>query len=141
MTFYKDKYVLISTLLMMLSAPILAQTCKKFVIVIPSYNNARWYERNLQSVLSQNYTDFRVIYVDDCSPDSTGDLVEAYLEKNDADHKVHLIKNSNRRGPLHNLYTMIYMSDDDEIIVTLDGDDWLPDNDVLTRLNEVYSSD
>lgn len=114
---------------------------KNFVIVIPSYNNKNWYKHNLQSVLSQNYNHFRVIYTDDCSPDGTGDLVEAYLAENDGDHKTCLVKNKSRRGALHNLYTMIHTTDDNDIIVTLDGDDWFPDNDVLTRLNDVYSSD
>jgi glycosyltransferase involved in cell wall biosynthesis len=113
---------------------------KHIVIVIPSYNNQKWYTKNLQSVLSQNYSNFHVIYIDDCSPDGTGDLVEAYLTNNDPKHKVHLIKNSNRRGALHNLYTMIYMCDDDAIVATLDGDDWFPDNEVLNRLNEAYSA-
>lgn len=138
---FKYSMLLIFQLLVVMSASVFASTSEKsIVIVIPSYNNARWYGRNLQSVLSQNYTNFRVIYVDDCSPDGTGDLVETYLIDNDSDKKICLIKNSERRGALHNLYTMIHMSDNDDIIVTLDGDDWLPDNDVLARLNEVYSS-
>jgi glycosyltransferase involved in cell wall biosynthesis len=81
-----------------------------------------------------------VIYTDDCSPDETGRLVEEYLADNDPDKKVHLIKNTTRRGGLHNLYLMIHGCEDDAIIVTLDGDDWFPDKDVLKRLNAVYSS-
>lgn len=113
---------------------------KNIVVVIPSYNNHQWYTKNVQSVLSQNYSNFRVIYTDDCSPDGTGDLVKEYLLNNDSDNKIELIQNSIRRGALYNLYTMIHSCNDDEIIVTLDGDDWFPDNNVLTRLNEVYSS-
>lgn len=112
---------------------------KKIVIVIPSYNNKNWYSENLQSALSQNYSNFTIIYTDDCSPDGTGDLVEKYLELNDPDNKVMLIKNQTRRGALYNLYRMITMCDDDAIVVTLDGDDWLPDENVLNRLNEIYS--
>ena len=66
---------------------------KKFVIVVPSYNNSRYYERNMRSVLSQNYAHFRVMYIDDCSPDGTGDLVENFIEQYDQDRKVLLIKN------------------------------------------------
>ena len=47
-----------------------------FVIVIPSYNNAQWYKRNLDSVFAQTYKNFSVIYLDDCSPDGTGQLVK-----------------------------------------------------------------
>ena len=113
---------------------------KPIVIVVPSYNNQKWYAHNLQSVLSQNYNNFRVIYTDDCSPDGTGNLVEKYLIDNDPDRKINLIKNQVRKGALHNLYTMIHACNDDEIIITLDGDDWLPDNNVLTRLNDIYTS-
>jgi glycosyltransferase involved in cell wall biosynthesis len=118
----------------------LAFTEKKIVVVITSYNNQKWYSRNLESVLSQNYTNFRVLYLDDFSPDGTGDLVEEYVIEHNLDQKVQLIKNTIRRGGLHNFYTMVYMCDDDEIVVNLDGDDWFPDDNVLTRLNNVYSS-
>src|SRR6266404_5923340 len=101
---------------------------KLIVIVIPSYNNKQWYKHNLESALSQNYSNFYVIYTDDCSPDGTGELVEQYLMENDSDQKVYLIKNTTRRGALHNLYTMIHTCPDGAIIATLDGDDWFPDN-------------
>lgn len=113
---------------------------KLIIIVIPSYNNKEWYKRNLESVLAQTYSNFYVIYTDDCSSDGTGDLVEQYLIENDNNKKVYLIKNATRRGALHNLYTMIHMCPDDAIIATLDGDDWFPDNQVLQRLNNTYSS-
>lgn len=114
---------------------------KYFVVVIPSYNNQRWYERNLASVLNQNYEQFHVLYTDDCSCDNTAELVEKYLELYDTEKKVTLIKNSTRHGALYNLYHMITMSDDEAIIVTLDGDDWFPDNEVLARLNTIYSAE
>jgi glycosyltransferase involved in cell wall biosynthesis len=112
---------------------------KPIVVVIPSYNNQQWYINNLQSVLSQSYDNFKVIYTDDCSSDKTGELVEAYLAEHDPYERVFLIKNTERRGALYNLYSMINMCADNAIIVTLDGDDWFPDNDVLTRLNTIYS--
>lgn len=111
---------------------------KSIVVIIPSYKNSSWYKKNLDSVLCQKYSNFRVIYTDDCSPDNTGNLVEAYLKDHDFANKVTLIKNSKRIGALHNLYTMIHSCDDDDIIVTLDGDDWFPDGGVLRRLNDVY---
>lgn len=113
---------------------------KPIVIVIPSYNNKDWYKRNLDSVLQQDYSNFTVIYTDDCSPDNTGALVDAYLTECDHNNRVQLIKNNTRLGALHNLYMMIHSCDDNVIIATLDGDDWLPDNNTLKRLNEAYSS-
>jgi len=113
---------------------------KKFVIVIPSYNNSKWYERNLSSVLSQNYSNYSIVYTDDCSPDGTGKLVKEYLEKHSLTDKVKLILNETRKGAMHNLYDMIHACDDNDIILTVDGDDWLAHPDVLNKLNEVYSN-
>jgi hypothetical protein len=112
---------------------------KLIVIVIPSYKNRDWVERNLASVFSQDYTNFYVIYTDDCSPDGTADCVQEFIERNNIADKLILVRNRERRGALHNLYTMIHSCPPEAIIVTLDGDDWLPDAHVLETLNRAYS--
>src|SRR5689334_2918445 len=112
---------------------------KKIVVIIPSYNNRQWYERNLSSVVAQDYHKFRVIYVDDCSSDGTGDLIEKFIADNHSGNLIHLIRNSVRLGALQNLYNTIHTCDDDEIVIILDGDDWLAHNEVLRKINEVYA--
>lgn len=111
---------------------------KPIVVVIPSFNNKDWYQINLDSILKQDYGNYRVMYIDDNSPDGTGDLVEKYLAQHDVQHRVTLIKNSTRRLALANLYNAIHSCDDRAIIVTIDGDDWLKDKHVLTKINEAY---
>lgn len=113
---------------------------KKFVIVIPSYKNSEWCEKNIQSTIDQNYDKYRVIFIDDCSPDDTFDKVLNVVNSSNKKNKFTLIKNTIRNGALCNLYNAIHSCDDDEIIVTLDGDDWLANSDVLNKLNEVYNS-
>ena len=39
---------------------------KHFVFIIASYNNKQWYKPNLDSVFSQKYKNYHVIYTDDC---------------------------------------------------------------------------
>lgn len=112
---------------------------RKFVVVIPSYKNEKWCEQNIQSALDQDYKDFRIIFTDDCSPDNTFNKVKMVVEASPNNSKTTLIKNSVRKGALENLYDMIHSCDDEEIILTLDGDDWFPDNQVLNKLNEYYS--
>ncbi|MES2122367.1 MAG: glycosyltransferase family A protein, partial [Chlamydiota bacterium] len=111
---------------------------KSFVFVVPSYNNSEWYEYNLDSIFAQDYPHFRVIYVDDNSPDGTGELVRAYVEKKGWSDKVTLICNTERVGALANLYRAIHLANPTEIVVNLDGDDWLPHKNVLNRLNQAY---
>ncbi len=146
---------------------------KPFVVIIPSYNNSKWYEQNINTVINQKYKNFRVIYLNDASNDKTGYLVKQYMLKlagpnqaffrsisfderfsrgiTDAAKKFSnrvnskrsfftLIDNVSRCGALCNLYRGIYSCKDEEIIVTLDGDDWFSDDEVLKRLNETYSN-
>ena len=109
------------------------------VIFIPSYNNSRWCKENLKSTL-QDYTNFRVIYVDDCSSDTNLQEIEAFKQEfPEHGKKITVIHNSVRQGALANAYMVISECADEEIIVFLDGDDFLYDSHVLETLNKVYS--
>jgi glycosyltransferase involved in cell wall biosynthesis len=50
-------------------------------VVIPAYNAAAFIRRTIDSVLSQTYTDFELIVVDDGSTDDTGQVVQSYGPK------------------------------------------------------------
>ncbi|MGE0670989.1 MAG: glycosyltransferase, partial [Parachlamydiales bacterium] len=55
------------------SVPVFAELEEKpMVVVIPSYNNKNWYQRNFDSVFFQKYDNNRVIFIYDSSPDCTG---------------------------------------------------------------------
>lgn len=112
---------------------------KQFVIVIASYNNKYWFQRNLDSVFNQTYENYRIIYVEDGSSDKTGELVENYIKDRGYQDKVTLIKNKERIGsPLASLYKAAALCKPEEIIVCLDGDDWFASDDVLKLLNKTY---
>ncbi|HRN78481.1 MAG TPA: glycosyltransferase family 2 protein [Candidatus Dependentiae bacterium] len=112
---------------------------KPLVVIIPSYNNAQWYQKNLDSVRTQQYENYRVIYIDDCSTDGTADLVEQYITKYNLTDKFTLVKNKTRRRALANHHTAVHMCADQEIIVQLDGDDWFKHDQVLQRVNQAYA--
>ncbi len=112
---------------------------RKTVVVIPSYKNEPWCKKNVESVLNQNHDNFTVIYTDDMSPDGTADAVKRVIGSKNAHDKFKLIRNEDRLGAMQNLYNMIHTCEDDDIVVTLDGDDWLANNNVLRKIDEVYS--
>ena len=115
---------------------------RKIVVIIPSYNNSKWYARNLASVFAQDYNEeFRVIYIDDGSSDGIDELVQEYIaERNSGSGaSITLIHNSVRTGALQNLYNTIRGCADDEVVILLDGDDWFAHNGVLRAINEVYT--
>lgn len=111
---------------------------KSFVIVTASYNNQQWFQLNLDSVFMQKYDNWRLIYIDDFSTDGTADLVEHYVKEKKFQDRVTLIRNSSRRGHLANQYDAINSISKHEIVVNLDGDDWLAHENVLGYLNNIY---
>jgi len=106
-------------------------------IVVPGYNNIKWYKKNIDSINAQIYNNFNAIYMDDCSTDGTANKVANYVSdiKN-----ITFVRNQNRVGALQNLYTMIHSCDDDDVIVTLDADDWLHNPNVLSRVAREYDN-
>lgn len=113
---------------------------KPFVVVTPSYNNFKWCKKNIGSVLKQDYDNFRVIYIDDASNDEMEARIKEYLPRRDKAGRVTYVRNEKNRGAMANLYDAIHSCRDDEIVVVLDGDDWLAHDHVLSRLNELYAN-
>ena len=62
-------------------------------VCIPAYNNADTILDTIQSVLEQTYEKIEIIVVDDCSMDTTADLIRTV-----ADSRVRLIRNEKNLG-------------------------------------------
>jgi len=112
----------------------------KFVFVVPSYNNKDNYEINLDSIMKQSYPPylFRIVYIDDRSTDGTYELVQKKIVDNSWQHKFKLIKQQAKGYQGLGRYLGYHMASDDEIVVFLDGDDWLAIPLVLQILNQEY---
>lgn len=65
----------------------------KVSVVVPLYEAERYIERTIDSILSQNFTDFEVIMIDDCPRDQTIDIVQSYR-----DSRIKMIHNDRNRG-------------------------------------------
>lgn len=110
----------------------------KIVVIIPSFNNAKFYLNNLNSVFSQNYTNYQIIYIDDASTDKTRQLIENYIKKNNVSHKITFIKNSYNRKAVANIYKAVHMCNDNDLIIVLDGDDTFAHKQVLYDINKFF---
>ncbi len=52
-----------------------------FSIIIPCYNSEKTIAETLNSVINQEYKDFEVIIIDDCSDDNTINIINTYKSK------------------------------------------------------------
>lgn len=58
-------------------------------IIVPIYNAEKHLPRCIDSILSQEYTDFELLLVNDGSTDSSGDICDGYAEKDSRIQVIH----------------------------------------------------
>lgn len=119
----------------------ISSTDRHFVVVIPSRNNSKWCERNLKALAEQWYTNWHAIYINDASTDDTQQKVEAFIKEHHLEDKIRLINNETRQGAMANIYKSVYMSDDWDVIVIYDGDDWFSFPNTFNVLNRAYADE
>jgi glycosyltransferase involved in cell wall biosynthesis len=89
-------------------------------VVIPTYNCARFLRQALKSVLSQTYTSYEIIVVDDGSTDDTRDVVAEFGDR------LRYLYQPN--GGLSSARNLALMNARGEFIAYLDADDaWYPE--------------
>ncbi|MCX0243811.1 bifunctional glycosyltransferase/CDP-glycerol:glycerophosphate glycerophosphotransferase [Streptomyces drozdowiczii] len=65
----------------------------RLTLIVPAYNVQGYIGECLDSVLGQDFTDFEVIGVDDCSPDGSGAILDTYAARDDRLRVLHLTEN------------------------------------------------
>ncbi|UQA95136.1 bifunctional glycosyltransferase/CDP-glycerol:glycerophosphate glycerophosphotransferase [Streptomyces halobius] len=65
----------------------------RFSIIVPVFKVQGFLRECLDSVLTQDHTDFEVIAVDDCSPDRSGAILDEYAARDDRVRVLHLPEN------------------------------------------------
>ncbi len=116
----------------------------RFVILSTVYNKGKWVEFNVNSVKQQSFQNYLAVYGYDKSTDNT------------LDHLTQATKDDDRFMIHHNpdpgcflkcfMGTYNYLKQNnlitpDDIIVEIDGDDWLLHPFVLQYLDEIYQND
>ena len=93
-------------------------------ICIPTYNGFQYLEACLDSVLSQSYSDFEVVIVDDQSSDNTWDLLNQYAAQ---DFRIRLFRNELNLGLVGNWNRCLELAQG-EWIKFVFQDDWITSN-------------
>ena len=109
----------------------------KFKIVVPMYNVEKWVKNTINTIKKQSYRNFECVIIDDISTDSSYSVVKELIKDDD---RFELIKNTEKKFALRNIYEGIehLKPDVNDIVVTVDGDDWLYNYNVLEKVNQVY---
>lgn len=105
---------------------------KNFHIITPCYNHQSFLNRCIQSIEDQNYPKefIKMTVIDDFS--------DIPLKTMETSFNLKKIRNNKRLLPALNRYKVYKNCLDYEIIIFLDGDDWLNNNNCLSYLNKIY---
>ena len=93
-------------------------------IIVPIYNVEKYITECIESILAQTYTNFRLILVDDGSPDNAGKICDEYAKK---DQRITVIHQENA-GVTRARARGVEEADDCEFITFVDSDDTIAIN-------------
>ena len=91
----------------------------------------------------QNYTNYRIVYIDDASTDRTGEYIKSYVfSRNIPLEKIEIITNKENRKPPYSIYNAITNHCKlGELALIVEGDDALIGTNVLSLYNAIYQRD
>jgi glycosyltransferase involved in cell wall biosynthesis len=102
--------------------------------VVPCYKLARFLPECISSILSQSFRDIEVLIMDDCSPDNTAEVANAFQ-----DSRIRYVRNETTLGPLRNYNKGIGLSRG-KYVWLISADDYLRRPYVLDRYVEVLEA-
>jgi glycosyltransferase involved in cell wall biosynthesis len=108
------------------------------IILTTTYNCENYVEKSLLSIMGQRFKDFKCYITDDISTDKTVEIIKKTIK---GDDRFILIENKEKlyQGGNYDQIIRGFDISDEEICVEVDGDDWLPHSNVLSKIHDVYS--
>lgn len=94
----------------------------KLSVIITTYNRLSFLKQAVQSVLDQNYDNYELIIIDDCSTDGTEDWINAVK----SNKNLYYIRNSENKGVGFNR-KLAYSKSNGKYVIFMDDDDYYID--------------
>ena len=114
----------------------------KMKIVVPTYNTEIWIEKCLRSISNQVFKDWECVIINDCSTDSTGDIIDS-LDFVSSDKRFQVVHNEVNVKALKNIvdgFNYLGCKEDPEsIMMVIDGDDHLFSEYSLSIVQQAYT--
>lgn len=114
---------------------------RRIVVISPFWNAENYIAKNIKSIASQDYDNYVHILIDDASEDNSYDIAKETINTlpESIQTKFRLIKNENNKGAIANQIFGISHCLETDIVILLDGDDWLINNNTIFHYyNDLY---
>ena len=104
----------------------------KISVIVPVYNTAKYLNRCIDSILSQTFSDFELLLIDDGSTDNSGSICDEYVIQ---DSRVRVFHKEN--GGVSLARNLGVNEARGEWIAFIDADDWILDTYLATFVNYI----
>lgn len=115
----------------------------KFVVISTCHNVSDWISINLEITKYQSYKNFIAVYANDNSTDNTKEIINQYIKDDKRFFCIDTVNGGSQYKAYFSAIDFLSQSNlisDEDIIVEVDGDDWLSSVFVLDYLNQIYNS-
>jgi hypothetical protein len=109
---------------------------KPFVVLILGHQNNPFEEKSIVSAISQNYQNFRILYISHSTPSQN----VIRVQQNFGLDRFSIFEKADDQVSFESMHEAVKNCLDEEIIVLLDGKDFISHENVLTKLNKIYST-
>jgi glycosyltransferase involved in cell wall biosynthesis len=107
-------------------------------IMIPTYNQAAYIQRAIESALAQDYPNLEILVADDHSDDSIDELLAPYI----LNPKIKYTKNDQNIGRVANYRRALDAATNAEWVINLDGDDYYTNpHFISTAMAAIHTAD
>ena len=94
-------------------------------IAMATYNGSKYLSEQIDSILSQTYSDFELVVTDDCSTDDTFSILSYYASM---DSRIRIYENESNLGFRDNFAKAIGLCVGDYVALSDQDDIWLPNH-------------
>lgn len=114
-------------------------------ILMASYNGEQYIGEQIESILNQTETNWKLVIQDDCSSDATYQIACRYAQKHP--NKITAVKRAKNSGSAEkNFFSMLAYADSDYIMFSDDDDVWLQDKieksmEIMQKAEQVNGAD
>ena len=115
----------------------------RILVVSPFWNAESYIQKCIESIAQQEYDNYLHVLIDDCSDDNSYNRAIDTINTLPVEiqNKFLVLKNTENKGAIFNQLNVIdSYANDDDIVMLLDGDDWLVNNPTIFHLyNNLYN--